>query len=385
MRNSGDHACYIYYFNNEKTRKDTKVFVFWHQRFFFVSNMKFRASWLAACGVVSAGRFETNIGETKGMIKTIDVRKSFGSSLAVDQVSFEVNKGEVLGFLGPNGAGKSTTMRLITGFLPLSGGKVKIGDYDIEENPIEAKRLMGYLPENAPAYADMSVISFLEFVAKIRGLRGAEVKEAVEKAIRTCHLEKVRMQIIDTLSKGYLHRVCFAQAILHDPPILILDEPTDGLDPNQKHEMRELIKEMGKTKAIIVSTHILEEVEAICTRVIIIDQGKLVFNGTPAELLAKSPEAGQVVVRIQGHNATEIREKLPEIPDVASVRISKEAPAGVTAILSAKPDRAVQAGKVQKFLRDLNWDFDELYTEKGRLDEVFRQITSLDSAGEVTK
>ena len=319
------------------------------------------------------------------MIKTIDVRKSFGSSLAVDQVSFEVNKGEVLGFLGPNGAGKSTTMRLITGFLPLSGGKVKIGDYDIEENPIEAKRLMGYLPENAPAYADMSVISFLEFVAKIRGLRGAEVKEAVEKAIRTCHLEKVRMQIIDTLSKGYLHRVCFAQAILHDPPILILDEPTDGLDPNQKHEMRELIKEMGKTKAIIVSTHILEEVEAICTRVIIIDQGKLVFNGTPAELLAKSPEAGQVVVRIQGHNATEIREKLPEIPDVASVRISKEAPAGVTAVLSAKSDRAVQAGKVQKFLLDLNWDFDELHTEKGRLDEVFRRITSLDSAGEVKK
>ncbi len=319
------------------------------------------------------------------MIKTIDVRKSFGSSLAVDQVSFEVKTGEVLGFLGPNGAGKSTTMRMITGFLPLSGGKIQIGDYDIEENPLEAKQLMGYLPENAPAYADMSVIAFLEFVAKIRGMKGAEVKEAVEKAIRTCHLEKVRMQIIDTLSKGYLHRVCFAQAILHDPPVLILDEPTDGLDPNQKHEMRELIKEMGKSKAIIVSTHILEEVEAICTRVIIIDQGKLVFNGTPAQLLAKSPEAGQVVVRIQGRNAAEIREKLPEISDVGNVRIRQESPAGITAVLSAKPEKTVQAGKVHRFLRDMNWEFDELHTDNGRLDEVFRRITSLDSAGEVKK
>jgi ABC-2 type transport system ATP-binding protein len=335
----------------------------------------------------SFSRSESSIkkGETKGMIKTIDVRKSFGPSLAVDRVSFEVNKGEVLGFLGPNGAGKSTTMRMITGFLPLSGGKITIGDYDIEENPIEAKRLMGYLPENAPAYADMSVIAFLEFVAKIRGLSGVEAKEAVERAVRICHLEKVRLQIIDTLSKGYLHRVCFAQAILHDPPVLILDEPTDGLDPNQKHEMRELIKEMGKSKAIIVSTHILEEVEAICTRVIIIDQGKLVFNGTPAEMLAKSSEAGQVLVRVQGRDTAEVREKLQGAPDVAAVRISKEETTGITAVLSAKPERKVQASKIHKFLSDLNWDFDELHTESGRLDEVFRQITSLDSAQEVTK
>ncbi|MFA6931841.1 MAG: ABC transporter ATP-binding protein [Lentisphaeria bacterium] len=319
------------------------------------------------------------------MIKTINVQKSFGSSLAVDQVSFEVNRGEVLGFLGPNGAGKSTTMRMITGFLPLSGGKIMIGDYDIEENPIEAKRLMGYLPENAPAYADMSVGAFLEFVARIRGMKGVEAKEAVEKAIGICHLEKVRMQIIDTLSKGYLHRVCFAQAILHDPPILILDEPTDGLDPNQKHEMRELIKEMGKSKAIIVSTHILEEVEAICTRVIIIDQGKLVFNGTPAELLAQSPEAGQVSVRIQGKTAAEIREKLPEIPELASVCIKSDTAQGVVAVLSAKQGKAIASGKVKKYLEAQNWDFDELHTDSGRLDDVFRQITSLDSAREVTK
>ena len=206
------------------------------------------------------------------MIKAQDVQKWFGPNLAVDRVSFEVSQGEVLGFLGPNGAGKSTTMRMLTGFLPLSGGKITIGGHDIEEEPIAAKSIFGYLPENAPAYADMNVQQFLAFTAAIRGLSGQAKDDAVEKAITTCHLERVRRQSIDTLSKGYRHRTCFAQAILHDPPILMLDEPTDGLDPNQKHEMRELIKDMGKNKAIIVSTHILEEVEAICTRVIIIDR-----------------------------------------------------------------------------------------------------------------
>lgn len=319
------------------------------------------------------------------MIKTIEVQKAFGSSLAVDRVSFEVKKGEVLGFLGPNGAGKSTTMRMITGFLPLSGGKIYVGDYDIEENPVEAKRLMGYLPENAPAYADMSVIAFLRFVAKIRGMKGKEIDEAVEKAIKTCHLEKVRMQIIDTLSKGYLHRVCFAQAILHDPPVLILDEPTDGLDPNQKHEMRELIKEMGKNKAIIVSTHILEEVEAICTRVIIIDQGKLVFNGTPEKLLADSPSAGQVNLRIQNKSSKEVREKLKDFSTAVNIKITGESSAGITAVLSTEKEKELSSAKLAAFLKKENWDFDQLYTDKGRLDEVFRRITSLDSAEEVKK
>ena len=319
------------------------------------------------------------------MIKTIEVQKSFGSSLAVDRVSFEVKKGEVLGFLGPNGAGKSTTMRMITGFLPLSGGKIIIGGYDIEEQPLQAKRLMGYLPENAPAYTDMPVLSFLQFIAKIRGLRGSDVDAAVEKAIATCHLEKVRYQIIDTLSKGYLHRACFAQAILHDPPVLILDEPTDGLDPNQKHEMRELIKEMGKQKAIIVSTHILEEVEAICTRVIIIDQGKLVFNGSPDELLAQSPQAGLVHLRVQGRKIEELRTKLQELPSLGNVSINEGKDGSLTATLTAKSDKKLSAAKVAKLMQEANWDFDELYTGKGRLDEVFRRITSLDSAEEVKK
>ena len=232
------------------------------------------------------------------MIEATNVTRYFGDKAAVAGVSFSVGKGEVLGFLGPNGAGKSTTMRMITGFLPLSGGRIAIGGCDIAEKPVEAKRLFGYLPENAPAYQDMSVAGFLDFSASIRGLSGKARSEAIARAVKLCHLEKVMHQSIDTLSKGYHHRVCFAQAILHDPPVLILDEPTDGLDPNQKHEMRELIREMGKSKAIIVSTHILEEVEAICTRVIIIDRGELVFNGTPQQLKEKAPHGDRVLACI---------------------------------------------------------------------------------------
>lgn len=248
------------------------------------------------------------------MIKATDVQKRFGAITAVDRVSFSVEKGEVLGFLGPNGAGKSTTMRMITGFLPLSGGRITIGDCDIEEDPVGAKRLFGYLPENAPAYQDMSVTGFLNFAAAVRGLSGKAKADAVARAVKICHLENVTHQTIDTLSKGYRHRVCFAQAILHDPPVLILDEPTDGLDPNQKHEMRELIREMGKNKAIIVSTHILEEVEAICTRVIIIDRGHLVFNGTPRELLERAPRETRLSLILTGISGADAVAALKNFP-----------------------------------------------------------------------
>ena len=231
------------------------------------------------------------------MIKAKSLTKAFGPKIAVDNVSFEVKTGEVLGFLGPNGAGKSTTMKMLTGYLPMNGGSITINGHDIAAEPIEAKASIGYLPENAPAYPDSTVEGFLNFIAEAKGLSASAKKEAVDKAIATCQLEKVRHQTIDTLSKGYKHRTCFAQAIISNPPILILDEPTDGLDPNQKHEMRNMIREMGKNKAIIVSTHIQEEVEAICTRVIIIDKGKVVFNGTPAELRSRSPEAGTVIVK----------------------------------------------------------------------------------------
>jgi ABC-2 type transport system ATP-binding protein len=230
------------------------------------------------------------------MIKVENLAKSFGPKRAVDGVSFAVEKGEVLGFLGPNGAGKSTTMRMITGFIPPTEGRVTVGGFDIVNQPIEAKKLIGYLPENAPAYTDMTVYSFLNFIAELRGLAGEDRKKAIHRAVELCFLESVLHQSVDTLSKGYRHRTCFAQSIIHDPPVLILDEPTDGLDPNQKHEVRGLIKRMGESKVIVFSTHILEEVEAACTRAIIIDRGKIVANGTPAELKAKSEMAGAVTL-----------------------------------------------------------------------------------------
>ena len=224
------------------------------------------------------------------MIKVENLTKAFGSKVAVNDVSFTVERGEVLGFLGPNGAGKSTTMRMVTGFIPPTSGRITIGDHDVVEDPLPAKRLFGYLPENAPGYADMSVRGFLNFAAELRGLSGEARRRAVNRAIELCFLENVVEQTIDTLSKGYKHRTCLAQSLVHDPAVLIMDEPTDGLDPNQKHEVRNLIKQMGQTKAIIFSTHILEEVEAACTRVIIIDRGRIVANGTPQELKARSPE-----------------------------------------------------------------------------------------------
>ncbi len=225
---------------------------------------------------------------TDELIKVENLSKSFGAKVAVGGVSFTVKRGEVLGFLGPNGAGKSTTMRMITGFIPPSGGKVTVGGYDIEEQPVQAKRLIGYLPEAAPSYADMTVRGFLAFTAELRGMRGEDVKRAVNRVVEMCFLESVLHQSIETLSKGYKHRTCLAQSLIHDPDILILDEPTDGLDPNQKFEVRTLIKRMGQTKAIVFSTHILEEVDAACTRAIIIDRGRIVEDGTPAELKSRS-------------------------------------------------------------------------------------------------
>src|SRR5258706_7623601 len=247
------------------------------------------------------------------MIKVENLVKTFGPKRAVDDVSFSVERGEVLGFLGPNGAGKSTSMRMITGFIPPTEGTVTVGGFNMIENPLPAKRLIGYLPENAPAYADMTVSGFLGFAAELRGLRKEAKTKAVNRVVEMCFLESVVHQSIDTLSKGYRHRTCFAQSIIHDPEILILDEPTDGLDPNQKHEVRQLIRRMGEKKAIIFSTHILEEVEAVCSRAIIIDRGKIVANGTPQELKQRSDWAGAVPARLGGVQNGAVREKLSQL------------------------------------------------------------------------
>ena len=218
------------------------------------------------------------------MIKIDNVVKTFGAKRAVDGISFSVERGEVVGFLGPNGSGKSTTMRMITGYYAPSGGRIRVGGHDVVESPLEAKRLIGYLPENAAAYSDMTVLGFLGFAAELRGLAGDAKKKAVSRSVERCFLESVLHQSIETLSKGYRHRTCLAQALIHEPEVLVLDEPTDGLDPNQKHEVRNLIRELGRTKAVVFSTHILEEVDAACTRAIIIDRGRIVAQGTPDEL-----------------------------------------------------------------------------------------------------
>src|SRR5205809_1637301 len=241
------------------------------------------------------------------MIKVHNLAKDFGTKRAVNDISFSVARGEVLGFLGPNGAGKSTTMRMLTGFIPPSAGSIAVGGHDMLEQPIPAKRLIGYLPENAPAYTDMTVYGFLNFCGEIRGLRGEALAKAVNRVVDMCFLERVLHQSVETLSKGYRHRTCFAQSIIHDPEVLVLDEPTDGLDPNQKHEVRTLIRKMGRTKAIIFSTHILEEVEAACSRAIIIDRGTIVANGTPAELKQRSENAGAVVLRLAEGAASAVK------------------------------------------------------------------------------
>ena len=222
------------------------------------------------------------------MISIKGLTKDFGSFRAVDNISFDVKKGEVLGFLGPNGAGKSTTMKMVTGYLPISAGDATVCGFNIEDHPLEVKTKIGYLPEGAPIYGDMTTISFLNFIAEIRGLTGKLQSKKVAVAIEKLELKSVMNQPIDTLSKGFKRRVGFAQAILHDPDVLILDEPTDGLDPNQKHQVRELIKAMAPKKAIVISTHILEEVEAVCSRAVIIASGKIVFDNTPAKLKKRS-------------------------------------------------------------------------------------------------
>jgi len=219
--------------------------------------------------------------EVKGLVK------DYGTLRAVDGVTFTVNRGDILGFLGPNGAGKSTTMKMITGFLRPTAGTARVGGHDVTEEPVTVKRLVGYLPENAPAYPEMTIEEFLDFIAETRGYRTAAAKQAhLDRVINLCHLAPVRRQTIETLSKGYKQRVGFAQALLHDPPVLVLDEPTDGLDPNQKHEVRTIIKQMAQEKTVILSTHILEEVDAICTRIIIISRGRVVVDDTPALLAA---------------------------------------------------------------------------------------------------
>lgn len=321
------------------------------------------------------------------MIKVQNLTKAFGPKLAVNNISFSVEKGEVLGFLGPNGAGKSTSMRMITGFIPPTSGTVLVGGRDILEEPIAAKRFIGYLPENAPAYTDMTVYGFLAFAAELRGLRGEARSKAVHRAVEMCFLESVLHQSIDTLSKGFRHRTCFAQSIIHDPEVLILDEPTDGLDPNQKHEVRTLIKRMGERKAIVFSTHILEEVEAACSRAIIIDRGQIVANGTPNELKQRSDVSGAVHLRVVGVPAASVTQRLSLLPTVRKSTVLREE--GGSGSIRVFPQPNCRNGELARSISEVvlkeGWKIEELHTEEGRLDEVFRSITISDTIKEERK
>jgi len=303
-------------------------------------------------------------------IEIDDLAKYFGAIKAVDGVSFSVSKGEVLGFLGPNGAGKSTTMKMITGFLTPTRGTVRVCGYDVLTDPISVKAHLGYLPEGAPAYADMTPDSFLKFIAEIRGIKGADRRRAVDSAAERARITNVMYQPIETLSKGYKRRVGLAQSILHNPPVLILDEPTDGLDPNQKHEVRTLINEMAEDKAIIISNHILEEVHALCTRNVVIANGKVKFDGTPQQLESKSRYYHAVVVNVANVEQKAFETFLNSLPFVAQV----EPVEGAGFRVYPKDGQQITADLSEK-IRENGWSIDALHAEAGRLDEVFRSIT----------
>ncbi|CAN5136201.1 ABC transporter ATP-binding protein [soil metagenome] len=309
---------------------------------------------------------------TTFVIEIRDLTKAYGDLVAVDGISFTVAPGEVLGFLGPNGAGKSTTMKMITGFVAPTSGQARVCGHDVDDAPIEVKRRIGYLPEGAPSYGEMTPRNFLDFISAVRGLRGERKAARLEVAIGELHLAPVLDQSIETLSKGFRRRVGLAQAILHDPEVLILDEPTDGLDPNQKHEVRQLISSMAADKIIVISTHILEEVEALCSRAIIIADGRIVADDTPQALEARS----------RFHNAVSLRladpAKIPAVraavQSLPQVRSTETDPAGER--LTAFPkDGALLLPAVSELAARERWEVLELHLESGRLDEVFRDIT----------
>jgi len=313
------------------------------------------------------------------MIEIAGLTKRFGAITAVAGIDLTVGKGEVLGFLGPNGAGKSTTMKMVTGYLAPTSGTVSICGHNIETDALAAQAEIGYLPEGAPAYGDMTPRQFLAFIAEVRGFSGENAKFAVANAIAKTELDSVLEQPIDTLSKGFKRRVGLAQAILHNPPVLIMDEPTDGLDPNQKHSVRALIRAMAKEKAIVISTHLLEEVGAICTRAVIIDRGSIVADGTPAELLARSRHHNAVTLSLPAAQATTAVNKLKSMNAVASVE--QMPPDNGTVRMTAYPKKgALLIEDVSALATAEKWDVKALYAEAGRLDEVFRAITTHDAA-----
>ncbi len=304
------------------------------------------------------------------MIETRQLTKHYGSIRAVDGVSFTVSPGEVLGFLGPNGAGKSTTMKMLAGFVEPTSGQALVFGNDVTESPVDCKRQIGYLPEGAPSYGEMTPYQFLTFIGNVRGLDKSEATRRIDAVVSQLYLERVLHQSIETLSKGFKRRVGLAQAILHDPKILILDEPTDGLDPNQKHEVRQLIQAMATHKIIIVSTHILEEVSAVCSRAIIIARGRILADETPADLQAKAPNHNRIVITAQDTAVTDnLSAALKTMNNVAKVtRDADRIVVDPTSGQNLLADIALMA-------KEREFAIGEMRLEPGQLDDVFRSIT----------
>ncbi|TAL02842.1 MAG: ABC transporter ATP-binding protein [Rhodospirillaceae bacterium] len=313
------------------------------------------------------------------MVEVENLSKSFGNLRAVDSVSLTVSKGEVLGFLGPNGAGKTTTMRMIAGFLTPSSGTARICGHDVVDNPTAVKRCLGYMPEGSPSYDDMTVAAFLGFIAAVRGLSGADADKRVHAVAEHLALTDVLDRAIDVLSKGYKRRVGLAQALIHDPPVLILDEPTDGLDPNQKHQVRSLIAEMAADKAIIISTHILEEVQAVCGRAVVIGQGRVLADGTAMDLLRRLPDFTAVSIVLPTAAAANAATVMRQLPGVAAV-FETPLDSDRTKLRMTPRQGMTLLEDVNRAVRFNAIPATEVYRDGGTLDDAFRMITTGDAA-----
>ncbi len=304
------------------------------------------------------------------MIESEHLVKDFGVIRAVDDVTFSVKKGDILGFLGPNGAGKSTTMKMITGFLQPTSGTARVGGFDIREDPTAAKRLFGYLPESGPLYQEMTVLEFLGFIAELRGYRDStERARRIDRAVQICHLEEVGNQPIETLSKGFRQRVGLAQAVIHDPPYLIMDEPTDGLDPNQKQEVRRLIASMAEEKAIILSTHILEEVQAMCNRVVIITKGTIIIDEKPEDFRRRHPHYNAVFLTVGESGSPDIKTNLAELTEIEDVREENG-----TLLVIPSEGKSIDS-LVLRTAQEKNWNLERIEKAPTRLEEVFWELT----------
>ena len=312
------------------------------------------------------------------MISVENLTKKYASKTAIEGMSFQVQKGEILGFLGPNGAGKTTTMRIITGYMPCTDGAVKVDGYDVAEQPLEVRRRIGYLPENPPLYTEMTVIGYLRFVAKLKGVSGANMQSEVERVMQRVNITDVQNRIIAKLSKGYKQRVGIAQALLNDPPVLILDEPTIGLDPKQIHEVRELVKSLAGNHTVVLSTHILPEVEQTCHRVIIIDHGRIVAVDTPQNLRAQIQGGARVILEVEGP-APEIVTTVKAIPGVLDIRIANESGPRSRFYIDGEIGRDVRS-ELARTIVNKGWGLLELQSESMSLEDIFIKLTTAEDS-----